>query len=498
MTAARSDPCRSAAALVRGCGDAAAEMAHDCQTLHLQLRALVEDASIVDRTRRLMSSVGNCGPESPHPFAITTQPGDGSPRPPPLGVVLLTDAAHVSACCASLSDVRSVWPGVPTVVLAQDLPEELLARLLACGPLDFCLLSGSDSEIRLRLRRALGQLPPADPPAQPALPADLSLRLIGSAPSFVRLVRRVPIMAGSTASVLLLGETGTGKEVFAQAIHYCSSRARGPWVAINCAAIPSELVESELFGHTRGAYTHAVAARDGLVQEAECGTLFLDEIDSMPLAAQAKLLRFLQDKEYRMVGSSQRRTANVRVIAASNRDLRRSAAAGTFRQDLFFRLNVLNLTLPPLRDRREDIPALSRHFLDQANRECGRHLGGLTLGALSSLLAYDWPGNVRELKHVLQRAVLLAQGSTLQVCDIELDDGQPSDAASEQPGVPISFREAKARAVDAFEKHYLEQLLVQSHGNITQAARAARKNRRAFFELLRRHSIDAEHFRSLN
>ncbi|BDB28713.1 hypothetical protein Tamer19_61340 [Cupriavidus sp. TA19] len=409
----------------------------------------------------------------------------------------MTDVAHLAACCASLCSLRAAWPGVPTVVLAQDLPEELLARLLACAPFDFCQLSGSDAEIRLRLRRALGLLPCVEPAIEPALPADLSSRLIGRAPGFLRIVRRVPVLAGSTASVLLLGETGTGKEVFAQAIHYSSPRARGPWVAINCAAIPSELVESELFGHTRGAYTNAVAAREGLVQEAECGTLFLDEIDATPLAAQAKLLRFLQEKEYRMVGCSQRRTADVRVIAASNRDLRRATAAGTFRQDLFFRLNVLNLTLPPLRERREDVPALAMHFLAQANRECGRCLGGLTPGALHRLLAHDWPGNVRELKHVIQRAVLLAQGSTLQAADIELD-GEAPGAAFDDRVVPISFHEAKARAVEAFERHYLEQLLVQSHGNITQAARAAAKNRRAFFELLRRHGIDAAHFRNLN
>jgi DNA-binding NtrC family response regulator len=478
-----------------GCGDAAPGQAPSCAPLQLQLRALLEDSSVVDRTRRLLRSLG-LNDAVPTQSSGTT-PEDSEGGPPPLGVVMVTDAAHVLACCASLCSLRAAWPGVPTVVLTQDLPEELLARLLACGPLDFCLLAGSDAEIRLRLRRAFGQLPCSEPAIEPALPADLSSRLVGSAPAFLRMVRRVPVIAGSMASVLLLGETGTGKEVFAQAIHYTSPRARGPWVAINCAAIPSELVESELFGHTRGAYTHAVAAREGLGQEAECGTLFLDEIDSMPLMAQAKLLRFLQDKEYRMVGSNQRRTADVRVIAASNHDVRRAVAAGTFRQDLFFRLNVLNLTLPPLRERREDIVTLARHFLAQANRECGRQVSGLTVDALRCLFAYDWPGNLRELKHVLQRAVLLAQGSTLQAADIELD-GRVSSAASEEGDAAISFREAKARAVEAFERHYLEQLLLQSHGNITEAARAARKNRRAFFELLRRHAIDAGHFRSLN
>ncbi|UUZ72520.1 sigma-54 factor interaction domain-containing protein [Polaromonas sp. P1(28)-8] len=334
MTAARSNPFRDAAALVRGCGHAAPAGSRGSAPLQLQLRALLEDPSAVDRTRRLMSSLGSCDPIPVQPSAITPDASDDRPQPPPLGVVLLTDAAHVPACCASLCSLRAAWPSVPIVVLAQDVPEELLARLLACGPLDFCLLSGSDAEIRLRLRRALGQLPSVEPAIEPALPADLSSRLVGRAPAFLRIVRRVPIMAGLVRERAAARRDGYGQGGL-RAGHPLQLAARGPWVAINCAAIPSELVESELFGHTRGAYTHAVTAREGLVQEAECGTLFLDEIDSMPLAAQAKLLRFLQDKEYRMVGSSERRTADVRVIAASNCDLRRAAAAGTFRQDLF-------------------------------------------------------------------------------------------------------------------------------------------------------------------
>ena len=391
--------------------------------------------------------------------------------------------------------LQTVLPGVPIVAFGQDVNVEALTQLVGCGAFDFVTLAGSDGEMRLRLRRALGLVPSlpsgteADPREFVPLIKALGSRLIGNAAAFLKVVRRVPAMAASDASMLLLGETGTGKEVCAQAIHYSSPRARGPWVAINCAAIPPELVEDELFGHVRGAYTHAVGARHGLVHEAEGGTLFLDEIDSMPLAAQAKLLRFLQDKQYRMVGASPTHTANVRVIAASNRDLRFATANGSFRPDLFFRLNVLCLTLPPLRERREDIPRLAMHFFDQARREAGRPLMGITPAALRSLQEYAWPGNMRELKHVLQRAVLLAQGQSVQAIDIELDGAAPLGEE------PISFREAKARAVEAFERCYLEQLLVQSEGNISRAARAAQKNRRAFFELLRRHAIDATRFR---
>jgi DNA-binding NtrC family response regulator len=319
----------------------------------------------------------------------------------------------------------------------------------------------------------------------------LAHRLIGRSPLFLRVVERVPMLAQNEASILLLGETGTGKEVLAQAVHYCSRRAQGPWVAVNCAAIPAELVEDEFFGHVRGAYTHAVESRRGLVQEAEGGTIFLDEIDALPLASQAKLLRFLQERQYRSVGASQTHAADVRVIAASNRDMRVEAETGRFRQDLYFRLAVLSLTLPPLRERREDIGALSMHFLAQVNGETGRRIGPPTPEALGRLCAHHWPGNVRELRHVILRAVLLTSHTRLQAEDIDFDDGRCADIMA-----PMGFREAKAQAVESFERHYLEALLARSGGNISRAARDAHKNRRAFFELLRRRGIDPARYRA--
>jgi DNA-binding NtrC family response regulator len=240
----------------------------------------------------------------------------------------------------------------------------------------------------------------------------------------------------------------------------------------------------------RGAYTHALDARHGLVHEAEGGTLFLDEIDSMPLPAQAKLLRFLQDKQYRVVGASATRIADVRVIAASNRDLRAGAVTSGFRQDLFFRLNLLSLRLPPLRERGADVTLLAQHFFAEINAETRRRLTTITPAALALLQAHDWPGNVRELRHVLHRAVLLAPGPALQAVDIELDGVAFADAQ------PVSFRDAKAHAVEAFERHYLDLLMLQNAGNISRAARVAQKNRRAFFELLRRHEIDPTRYRN--
>ena len=459
--------------------------------MDLQLRCFVADAAAQARVARLLAGLP-LRIEQLQGVSAALAPADD---PAPAAVVFVTDAAGAARTCSAMRTVHASWPAAVVVVLAHGCADAELLRLVDGGVIDFACLGSTDAELQLRLRRALGFMArpcPADTAvcADVELPAGLRGRLIGQAPAFLKLVRRVPQVAGSDATVLLLGETGTGKEVCAQAIHYLSARASGPWIAINCAAIPADLVETELFGHVRGAYTHALEARHGLVHEAEGGTLFLDEIDSMPLPAQAKLLRFLQDKQYRVVGASATRTANVRVIAASNRDLRAGIATHGFRQDLFFRLNILSLTLPPLRERGADVTLLAQHFFSDINAETGHRLTTITPAALALLQAHDWPGNVRELRHVLQRAVLLASGPALQAVDIELDG-----VAAAGPE-PASFREAKAHAVEVFERHYLDLLMLQNAGNISRAARVAQKNRRAFFELLRRHEIDPTRYRN--
>jgi len=459
--------------------------------VRVQMRSFVDDAATDGRVARLLAAWPlDVQALRGAPAALADVAGDPEG---PAAILVVTDKPGAARARVALRTVQAAWPACVLVLLTDQLEDTDLARLVDGAVTDFADLACSDATLRLRLRRALGWMPRPEPaldtPPADGLPPALRTRLVGNAPAFVKMVRRVPSMAGTDATVLLLGETGTGKEVCAQALHYLSPRASGPWIAINCAAIPSELVETELFGHVRGAYTHALEARHGLVHEAEGGTLFLDEIDSMPLAAQAKLLRFLQDKQYRVVGASASRTADVRVIAASNCNLRAAAAANRFRQDLFFRLNILSLTLPPLRERASDIAPLAAHFFAQVNAETGRRLTGITPAALALLQAHPWPGNVRELRHAIQRAVLLATGPTLQAVDVELDGAAP--LAEE----PQSFREAKASAVEAFERHYLDQLMLQSEGNISRAARAAQKNRRAFFELLRRYEIDPTHYR---
>lgn len=303
------------------------------------------------------------------------------------------------------------------------------------------------------------------------------LELVGKNQRFLDLLARVPHIAGTGAAVMLEGESGTGKELFARAIHLLSGR-RGQLVPVNCGAIPDDLFEREMFGHKRSAFTGAVTSEAGMVESAEGGTLFLDEVDCLPLPAQAKLLRFVQEKEYRPVGSPTQRRADVRIVSASNAHLLDKVAAGLFRLDLYYRLNVLPLTLPPLRERRDDIPVLARYLLARSFGQEKR----LSARLLALLTERSWPGNVRELQHTIERAAVMSMDrDTLDDCDLNLSDAV-------KPG-PEPFREAKRRVVAEFERTYLRDILNAHGGNIANAARAAEKNRRAFWELLRKHSI---------
>jgi two-component system response regulator GlrR len=313
-------------------------------------------------------------------------------------------------------------------------------------------------------------------------------QIIGSSPVFLAEQQKVPFVANCDSSVLLLGETGTGKEMFARSIHYLGPRAGKPFTPVNCGAIPGDLLENELFGHAKGAYTNAAAASNGLIQETDGGTLFLDEIDSLTTAAQVKLLRFLQEKEYRQLGSAKTLRADVRIIAATNIDLEQAVGSGSFRRDLYYRLNIIPMTLPPLRERREDIPLLTRHFVDQYVLEFNKKVDDLEPEVLQMLFLYDWPGNVRELQNIIERAVVFSSGPVLRSKDILLPRAETSPPAE-------SFQQAKARVVVEFEKNYINNLLISHRGNITKAAKTAGKNRRAFWELMRKHEISTGEFK---
>lgn len=394
---------------------------------------------------------------------------------------------------------RLAGAGVATVLIARSLRACATRELLGKGASDFIASNCTREELLLRLSRLCGEPPKRARPIETAARAGAAsprhprlASLIGSDPAFVRELSRIPLLAGCDAGVLVLGETGTGKELCAQGVHYLSARAGHPWVAVNCGALPPDLVESELFGHMRGAFTHAHENRVGLVAQAAGGTLFLDEVDSMPALAQVKLLRFLQDKEFRPVGSSRVQRADVRVIAASNVTLGQLAAAGKFRPDLYYRLNVLTLTLPPLRERAEDVLPLAEHFVEQFAAEFHRPVNALSIAAKRRIAAYRWPGNIRELQHAIERGVLLAPGDEVLADDLGIDAAETHDGVQ---GDPASFQAAKARVVETFERDYIERLLARSGGNITHAADAAAKNRRAFWQLMRKHGIDSGKYR---
>jgi two-component system response regulator GlrR len=410
----------------------------------------------------------------------------------PDGVFFVAHGFSRERLLDQIEQTRSACPRAAILVGGAGLKAEDIMVLMSAGAYDYVSLPSPPDELVARVLRALGVVP-ACRLAAPVRPAGSRIRnFIYASDAFARLAGRLPTIAGCDANVLILGETGTGKEVCAQAVHYLSARSAQPWVAVNCGAIPVDLVENELFGHVKGAYTTAHTARAGLVREAEGGTLFLDDVDCLPLAAQAKLLRFLQEGEYRPVGSNAVMRADVRVIAASNCSLSVLATQGRFRQDLYFRLNVLNMSLPPLRERSEDIPVLALHFTQQFARQFKRAVSALSPSALRKLFAHEWPGNVRELRHVIERAVLMCGGPVLLAEDIEIDLG--GAPAIDDP----CFRTAKARVIENFERGYLEKLLAAHGGNVTHAAKAAQKDRRAFFELMRKHQLAPERYRSLS
>jgi len=415
-------------------------------------------------------------------------PRSEEPLPSADVLVVSADSAGLRRAIDLLARVRLEASRASVLVLGKALSREQILAVLTAGAYDFVSAPFLEAELAARTLRGVGLVQSGPPEDIRPLLSPRAGGLVGNSPAFLKQMARLPLLAGCDAGVLILGETGTGKELFAQAIHYLSARVSRPWVPVNCAAIPIELIEAELFGHTRGAYTTAHTAREGLIAAAEGGTLFLDEIGSLPLSAQAKLLRFLQEREYRPVGSNTLRRADVRVIAASNQDLASLVAKDRFRQDLYFRLNVLTLMLSPLRERREDIPTLAQYFVKRFATEFGRAVQGLTPLALGRLLAHSWPGNVREFSHAIERAVLLANGPYITPAEIEVGE--------ERAPLEESFQAAKARVVEQFERSYIEQILIACDGNITHAAQAAKKNRRALWELMRKHRIEAKRFRS--
>jgi len=387
-----------------------------------------------------------------------------------------------------VQSLRDKWKAASAVAVLCRWPQtdgELLESLLH-GLDDFLCCPVRNIEMVSRVRRLL----PSKASKEGATDRLRLDTLIGESESFLAAVAKVPRIAKSDATVLISGETGTGKELFARAIHYNGARGSNPFVPLNCGALPDHLFENELFGHSRGAYTDASQAENGLLAEAEGGSLFLDEVDTLTASAQAKVLRFLQDREYRPLGSTKSLTANVRVIGATNTDLRERVNAHLFREDLFHRLNILALHVPPLRSRGEDIPLLAKHFLVRYGAQYGRSKLAFSRAVIGRLMNYSWPGNVRELESLVHRAVVLAPVDILQPQNIELPVRNQSDDAETD-----SLQAAKTQAIQEFERSYLSNVLAASSGNVSRAARAAGTDRRALQRMIRKHAIDPSSFR---
>jgi DNA-binding NtrC family response regulator len=335
------------------------------------------------------------------------------------------------------------------------------------------------------------------------------LNLWGCSEPFICTLEMIKKIAAHQATVLIQGETGTGKENAARAIHYLGSRSQCAFVPINCATIPDDLLESELFGHEKGAFTDARQTKEGLVAVANGGTLFLDEVDSLSHKAQAALLRFLQTQEYRPVGSKQIYHANVRIIAATNADLKLLAQTKCFREDLFFRLNVLNLLMPPLRERTGDIPIIAESLVKRFSNDYDLPVKLLSQRSLRFLEMQEWPGNIREFENTLLRSFLMSNGKYLEVGDgVDFDKDEEVIAPStnqslsqneiayeNEEKLPLCFQDAKAIAIESFEKDYLSCVMKISRGNVTAAAKLAGKERRALGKLLQKYDIDKYVFR---
>ncbi|ELS6972462.1 two-component system response regulator GlrR [Salmonella enterica] len=375
------------------------------------------------------------------------------------------------------TEIQKVQPGMPVIILTAhgSIPDAVAATQK--GVFSFLTKPIDRDALYKAIDEALEQSAPA---------TDDSWRksIVTRSPLMLRLLEQARMVAQSDVSVLINGQSGTGKEIFAQAIHNASPRSNKPFVAINCGALPEQLLESELFGHARGAFTGAVSNREGLFQAAEGGTLFLDEIGDMPAPLQVKLLRVLQERKVRPLGSNRDIDIDVRIISATHRDLPKAMARGEFREDLYYRLNVVSLKIPALAERTEDIPLLANHLLRQSAQRHKPFVRAFSTDAMKRLMTASWPGNVRQLVNVIEQCVALTSSPVISDALVE------QALEGENTALP-TFAEAR----NQFELNYLRKLLQITKGNVTHAARMAGRNRTEFYKLLSRHELDANDFK---
>jgi DNA-binding NtrC family response regulator len=393
--------------------------------------------------------------------------------------VVLAEAEHAPTAAAA-RELTAAAGGARLLLLGG---AEAPAHAVRIGAFDVVTRPLSAGELALRVARAA-----------PVVRGDKrwirkSDVIVGGGPWVKLLYDRIAMVAPTDATVAIFGESGTGKELVARTIHASSQRHEAPFVVVNCAAIPEALLEDELFGHVRGAFTDASRDREGLLVAADTGTLFLDEIGELSLPLQAKLLRVLQSQEFRRLGDDQDRRVDVRIITATNRDLEQAIARGAFRQDLYYRINVFPMTLPPLRERPEDIPLLVHHFLFKLRGRLGKPLEGFAAAALAKLMRHDFPGNVRELENKVHQAMVVAAGPWVEADDVSLP--APTGLPAVAVDLARPFRELKQEVIDRFERGYLTRLLEAHRGNLAAAARAAGMDRKNLWALVRRHGLRA-------
>lgn len=392
----------------------------------------------------------------------------------------------------ALKEIRRRDNRTPVILMTAYAEVETAVEALRCGAFDYVIKPFDLDELNLIIQRAL-QLQSMKKEIRHLHQALSNSwqwgHILTNSPGMQEICKDTAKIALSHASVLISGESGTGKELIATAIHYNSRRATGPFIKVNCAALPESLLESELFGHEKGAFTGAQTLRQGLFERADQGTLFLDEIGEMPLILQAKLLRILQEKEFERIGGSQTIKVDIRIIAATNRDLQAMVKEGSFREDLFYRLNVIHLMLPPLRERREDISLLANHFLQKFSAENQRDIIEIDPTAMSLLTAWSWPGNIRELSNVIERAVVMNSGPVIFAEDLPPQLRQPVLTTSEAKTTPTGERNLKEE-IKRVEKHIIMEVLEQQEGNRTRTALMLGISRRALMYKLQEYGID--------
>jgi DNA-binding NtrC family response regulator len=394
-----------------------------------------------------------------------------------------------------LRAVRAIDPSAIVILITAFATIETAVEAVKEGAFDYLPKPFSGDQLKVCVERALEQRRLREENRRLLEQLTETYRfdnIIGRSLPMLQVFETIKKVARSDANILIVGETGTGKELIARSLHVNSRRAANAFIPVDCASLPENLLESELFGHEKGAFTGAQAARPGLFEFANGGTSFLDEVGDISLNLQAKLLRVLQERQVRRVGSNRMIDVDVRVISATNRDLAPLVAKGEFRADLYYRLNVISIALPPLRERKGDIPLVAQHYVAKYAASSGKEISGITPEAMRLLEVYRWPGNVRELQNVIERAVVLAEHELLRPDDLPEHIRIRAEAVGSAASVPVNelpLKRAKEEWASSFERDYLIQLLKRYNGNISQAAKSAGVDRKTVHRLIKKHGI---------